>query len=55
MKPMQPAANSVCRRACVPGVKPGMPAVALLLVTMMGDPPPLGVAVNVYLVYVSPG
>ena len=40
----------------MPGVKPGMTAVALLLITVMGDPPPLrGAAVNVYCVYVTPG
>ena len=33
-----------------------MAAVGLLLVTVMGDPPPLrGAAVNVYCVYVTPG
>ena len=40
----------------MPGVKPGMAAVGLLLFTVMGDPPPLrGATVNVYLVYVTPG
>ena len=43
-------------RACVPGVKPGMAAVGLLLFTVMGDPPPLrGTTVNEYLVYVTLG
>ena len=40
----------------MPGAKPGMAAVALLLFTVMGDPPPLrGTTVNVYCVYVTPG
>ena len=47
MDGMHHSTGGVDERACVPGVKPGMAAVGLVLVTVMGGPPLRGTTVKV--------